>query len=82
MITCRELADVIAAYLDGELPPTSVAAFEEHLAVCPSCVDYIDTYRETIKLGRGAFADLDAPAPADVPKDLVAAVLAAKRRAG
>ena len=57
-LTCRELIEFLAAYLDAELPPAEHAAFEAHLVVCPNCVDYLASYRETIRLGKQALAEL------------------------
>jgi anti-sigma factor RsiW len=78
-LTCRELIDFLAAYLDGELPPAERAAFDWHLGVCPDCVRYLESYCETVRLGKQAFAAEGAP-PADVPPELVAAILAARAR--
>ncbi|HEY8153541.1 MAG TPA: zf-HC2 domain-containing protein [Myxococcota bacterium] len=77
MLTCRELIDFLAAYLDGELAPDPRAAFDAHLALCPSCVDYLAGYRETIRLGKRA-CEPDAELPSDVPSELVDAILAAR----
>jgi anti-sigma factor RsiW len=77
-ISCREVLDFLAAYLEGELAPGVRAAFERHLALCPACVDYLESYRETIRLGRAAY-DPDGPAPAEIPEELVAAILASRR---
>jgi anti-sigma factor RsiW len=75
-ITCRELITFLGDYLDGELPPAKNHEFERHLSVCPSCVQYIATYRETIRMARSAII---APAlhVEEVPEDLVKAILAA-----
>lgn len=78
MLTCRELIDFIAAYLDDELPQDLRARFDVHLGVCPDCVTYVASYRETLRLERGAFAAEDA-IPADVPEELVRAILAVRR---
>ncbi len=78
MLTCRELIDFLATYLDGELAPEPRAAFEAHLAVCPNCVNYLAGYRETIRLGKRAF-DPEGELPSDVPSELVDAILAARR---
>ena len=43
-MTCREIADFLLAYLDGELSAGWRRAFEAHLAECPQCVDYIESY--------------------------------------
>jgi anti-sigma factor RsiW len=80
-LTCREIADVLMAYEDGELAPPARRAFEAHLAVCPDCVVYLEGYRQTVALGRRAFEDLDAAADDHVPEGLVEAVLAARAHA-
>ena len=78
-ITCRELIEFLNLYLDGELPPERVAEFERHLSVCDSCVNYLATYEKTIALGKAACEDLDSPVGADVPEELVAVILSARR---
>ena len=78
-MTCQEFADFLAEYLTGELRPETHAAFEHHLSVCINCVRYLDQYRETIALGRGAFDDASTSIPDDVPEDLVSAIIAARR---
>lgn len=79
-ITCRELIDFIADYLDGTLAEASRLEFDRHLRVCPSCVAYLDGYRQTIRLGKAALAPTSDPAP--VPDSLVRAILAARERSG
>ena len=81
-MTCREFAQFIADYLSGELPADAKQRFERHLAVCPNCVAYLANYRDTIALGRRAFADDDADVPGAVPSALVQAILASRRRRG
>lgn len=74
-MTCRELIAFLDGYLDGELSREERRRFEAHLAACPDCVNYVASYRLTVALGRAACAG-DA-LPADVPEDLVQAILAA-----
>ncbi len=78
-LKCRELIDFIAAYLDAELPPEQREAFEHHLSLCPDCVHYLESYRETQRLGKQAYA-ADDGIPEGVPEELVAAILAARTR--
>lgn len=82
-ITCNEVITFLLAYLSGELPPEKEHEFERHLAVCPSCVAYIKTYQETVKLGRAALTDTRADtrgaAPAELGGELVAAILSRRR---
>jgi len=80
MITCREFVEFLADYLAGELSPTSQAEFEFHLSDCPDCTLYLKSYEETIRLGKEAFTDLEAPVPTEVPKELLQGILAARRR--
>ena len=80
-VTCREFADFMMDYLSGEMPPEPRAQFERHLSLCVNCQKYLTSYEETVKLGRRAFDDEDAALPADVPEELVKAILAARRSA-
>jgi len=76
-MTCRELDEFLADYVAGELAPAVRAEFERHLAICPTCVTYLDTYRRTIRLARSAG---DAAVGSEVPAELVDSIVAALRR--
>lgn len=76
-MTCCELADFLAEYVEGMLPADTHRAFEAHLSVCPDCRKYVDSYRKTMHLSKSA---MRGPASVDdVPEELVAAILKAKR---
>lgn len=79
-ITCKQLIEFIAEYLDGELPAEVRGEFERHLKVCPSCVAYLDGYRKTIEIGKQALHPCDEPASGSVPEGLVRAVREARLR--
>jgi anti-sigma factor RsiW len=79
-LTCRELVEFLADYLSGELDGIQRATFEDHLAACPECAAYLKSYALTVELGKRAFGEPDREVPDDVPEDLVAAVLTARRR--
>jgi anti-sigma factor RsiW len=49
-VTCRELVELVTAYFEGALPEEERAAFDEHLAVCPGCVRYVEQLRTTIRV--------------------------------
>jgi predicted anti-sigma-YlaC factor YlaD len=49
-LTCRELVEVVTEYLEGTMEPEDRLRFEEHLAFCTWCVDYLDQVRETIRV--------------------------------
>lgn len=78
-MTCREFFEFLMAYLDDELPAEQRAFFESHLAACPPCVAYLDTYQEAVQLGRQACCGEGDPPPADVPEELVQAILSVRR---
>lgn len=78
-ITCRELIDFLADYLDGTLAPAMRHEFERHLKVCPSCVNYLESYRQTVSLGK-TLAAPDEAAPPSVPHTLVRAIELARRK--
>lgn len=79
-MSCRELIDFLWRYLEEDLTPEERRTFDEHLAVCPHCVRYLDSYRRTVTLGKEAFAKLppEASVPVEVPEELVRAILAAR----
>ena len=77
-ITCRELIEFLYLYLSGELPSERFAEFERHLSVCPSCVEYIETYKATVALAKRTLVNPDQPVDETVPEELVAAILAVR----
>ena len=78
-MNCREFVDFLMDYLDDNLPAAQHATFRGHMEECPGCGRYLETYRETVRLGKACCEDPDGPVPADVPDALVAAILAARR---
>lgn len=78
MITCNELIEYLDAYLAEELDADTRADFDAHLAVCPSCLAYLATYRETIDLVRG-IAELEEELANDCPPELIEAARRARR---
>lgn len=81
-ITCQHLIDFIGEYIDGALAPSARFEFERHLAVCPSCVAYLDGYRKTVALGKCLVTPSDEPASGVVPEGLLRAVRAARKQTG
>jgi len=78
-MTCKELVEFMVDYLSDQLPALQRQVFERHLNACPPCLSFLETYRETIELGRCACTDPDGPIPKAVPERLVEAILAARR---
>lgn len=77
MITCRELAEFLDRYVEGELDSQEQRIFHEHLSGCPDCVNYVESYERTHALSRATLADNDAPATV-APGELVRAILKAR----
>jgi len=82
LLTCKQLIDFLDGYVEEELSADERAEFDRHLALCPPCIAYLESYRATVRLGRSALAPSEEEAPNDVPEALVHAILAARRRSG
>jgi anti-sigma factor RsiW len=54
---CKDLVEAVTAYLEGAMPPQERARFDEHLALCTGCTNYLAQIRETIRLTGGLDAD-------------------------
>ncbi len=80
-MTCQEFIDFLMDYDDGNLPATHRALFDEHLSICPDCVNYLASYRAATALGKSAFSMTADPVPAEVPRELVQAILCARTQA-
>ena len=76
-MTCQELTDFLADYVEGALPAPVHAAFEKHLGICADCRRYLDSYRKSIAVAQSV---VRKPAN-DIPNELVAAILKAQRAA-
>jgi anti-sigma factor RsiW len=80
-MNCREFTEFLYDYLYGNLPADERVTFDEHLAECPWCVAYLDSYRKTIQMSQAAYSASEiAPPPADAPEELVQAILHARAR--
>jgi predicted anti-sigma-YlaC factor YlaD len=71
-ITCRELVELVTAYLEHALDDPTLNLVEEHLVMCGWCATYVDQMRATTR----ALATLP---PEPVPEALQRAVAAALR---
>ncbi len=77
-MTCREIVEFLADYLEGSLSEADRAAFEQHLDVCPDCVAYLTTYAATPNVLREAF--FESVEPPKLPPELAEVVLQALQR--
>lgn len=77
-ITCRELIEFLDDYVDGSISTSERGRFDDHLGRCPACAQYLRGYRDTLRAVALAYSPAEAP-PAEVPSELIAAILAARR---
>ena len=79
-MNCREFVDFLMEYMEGDLGDEEQVAFLTHMDLCPPCVTYLETYRQTVGLEKDLCRDPDGPLPEDVPEELVRAILAVRSR--
>jgi anti-sigma factor RsiW len=72
-ITCAELEDFVANYLDGSLPATKRLQLERHIDECHACREFLAAYRRTVWVAKKALQCSSGPAKA--PEALVQAIL-------
>jgi anti-sigma factor RsiW len=48
-LTCKELVELVTAYLDGSLRGRRLRRFESHLTGCDGCTRYMQQMRATIR---------------------------------
>jgi predicted anti-sigma-YlaC factor YlaD len=48
-MTCKELVELVTAYLDGVLDTDTHALFDAHLEYCDGCRNYLEQFRVTVR---------------------------------
>ena len=62
-LSCQELVELVTDYLEGALSPADLRRFDEHIAGCPHCTEYLAQLRATIDVaGRITLDDLSPEA--------------------
>jgi len=79
MITCEHLLGFLTDYVENNLAPDERARFEEHLAVCPDCVNYLRNFQTTLRACQCARGPEPTEESAPIPENLVQAILAARK---
>lgn len=58
---CKELVELVTAYLDGGLDPDTRARFDAHLTECDDCSNCLQQFRVTVAtVGKIGSEQLDA----------------------
>ena len=71
--SCKRMTDLIFRYLTDRLTPTLKREFEQHLRLCPDCMNFLNTYKKTVSLAGSLSAN-------EIPHDVRTNVLAFLRR--
>ena len=80
MITCEHLLAFLTDYVENTLAPDERARFDEHLAVCPECIDYLHNFETTLHACHCSCRQASADGATPIPESLVQAILAAQRQ--
>ena len=68
-VSCVSGVESLIDYLEGQLPVSMVAELEGHVAGCPRCQAFLESYRATPRLIREA---TETVLPAGLPSSLLA----------
>jgi anti-sigma factor RsiW len=53
---CRDVIEFCLDFIEGALPGDEQQKFRQHLAHCPACVVFFETYQKTPEVSREALA--------------------------
>jgi anti-sigma factor RsiW len=79
MLTCKEVDDDMADYIDAALPAKRRRKFTLHLLLCTFCRRYLRAYRRTIALCADSALEPDRRAEDELPEALVESIISASR---
>ena len=49
-LACKDIVELVTAYLEDGLSPSDRERFEEHLVFCDGCKNYLEQMRVTIEV--------------------------------
>jgi len=59
--TCKQITELVYDYLNNALGQRVKRDFMQHLAICPDCVSFLNTYKKTAQITRSVRVE-DMPA--------------------
>ena len=74
-MNCQQLIEILSDYLEGSMPADYRAELEKHLALCPPCIDYLNSFRDTIRLAKESGSALSDCGELQLPPELVKAIM-------
>ena len=77
VLTCKQVAEFLMAYLDGDLAITQRLRLDRHLDLCRDCRNYLTGYSETIRASQAAFDEADLMTA--IPQELLHAILVSRQ---
>ena len=80
-LTCEEFERFVIDYHEGHLTDRQRALFDFHMEICPMCRVHFRSYVKAVQMGQRLYEDEVAQEPAELPDDLVAAIVEARRAA-
>jgi anti-sigma factor RsiW len=59
---CHDVFAKLSEYLDGDLPDDACDELERHIRGCAPCVEFVESLRKSVKLGR-QYQAMEGPPP-------------------
>lgn len=61
---CAKITSLIVDYVTGKMNSRTCRMFNQHMRICPDCVNFLNTYRKTIQATQSLRFE-------DIPPDMV-----------
>jgi anti-sigma factor RsiW len=66
---CQNVFALLSQHLDGELPAETCEELERHIQDCGPCVEFVESLKKTVALGRRYEPGVDTPQPTPEVKE-------------
>lgn len=77
-LTCEEVITSLHELIAAELTPAEAGDLRRHLAICPSCVAYLESYECAVTLAREALREETESEPRALTAEMIRAILATR----
>lgn len=78
-LTCRDVIDFLDLFIEGGLPEKHAENFRRHTEGCGPCREYLESYRQTLRLA-ALCAESDEPVAGRFPDHLLREILRARAK--